>query len=384
MYSIFTQDLQARGLSISQEDSCGAVITLGAKLFTVNELTFPFALSFLGPKAVDYSTGMIDHFFRGDIDLALNPDTLRYEFKNAGDEPLTGTVTLYYDDVNDTRHPVPNGSWTVQDLAAGARVALELIPEPVSPAPKKSGEYMMVFTGTMGEESPIADGPGAVVARLVNMGLPEFYWSRNSGCASECDVFNPDHIGHTGFAQLSFILPPAFDDVLHDRKQTIHVKIGGVDYPTTVPPDPSNLCGLFGSGFLPAPWFGTHPEPHPSWWATLSRNNVVLYANENQGIAVGSAANFRGFRDAVGGVNTYPLCSNQLEMFWPSPGSKIAVEYLVGNTTLFKFCMREEMSDFQTTLGYTTVLSNIRGMRVLPNAVNLRVDATDTGTCPGY
>jgi hypothetical protein len=242
----------------------------------------------------------------------------------------------------------------------------------------------MVFTGTMGQETPIGDGPGAVVAKLVKIGVPEFYWSTNSGCHAECGPFNPDHIGQTGFAQLSFMLPPAFDDVLQERKQTIHVKIGGVDFPITVPPDPDSLCGLFGSGFPPAAWFGRPVQPYPSWFAILSPNNVVLYANPEQGHEVGSAANFRGIRDRVGGVNTYPLCANQLEIIWPSPGSKIAVEYLVGDTSLFKFCVREEMSDFQTTLGYTTVVSNMRGMRVVPNAVNLRVDALDTGSCLGY
>ncbi len=127
------------------------------------------------PRAVGYSAGLINYFFRGKIavvDDSQNPGSR--VIKNEGSELLKGTFTLYYDDVDGKRHPVdpdPNDStkakpWPTPEagLAKDQTMPLPALAPPSVPAPKTPGEYMLVFQGDMGEEKAIA-----VAARKINL-----------------------------------------------------------------------------------------------------------------------------------------------------------------------------------------------------------------------
>src|SRR6185312_15697017 len=59
----------------------------------------------LVPRAVTYSTALIDYFFRGRMFVSGNDRTMA--IRNVGDEVMDGMFTLYYDDTADTRRPVP-------------------------------------------------------------------------------------------------------------------------------------------------------------------------------------------------------------------------------------------------------------------------------------
>jgi hypothetical protein len=112
----------------------------------------------LVPRAVAYSTALLDYFFRGHV-IASGSD-LSFELANGSDEAMDGTFTLYYDDSSDVRRPVPGAAWTRALAASGAVEDLSLS-TPSSPAPKEPGEYMLVFRGVLGSE------PDAVVGRQV-------------------------------------------------------------------------------------------------------------------------------------------------------------------------------------------------------------------------
>lgn len=99
----------------------------------------------------------------------MNPT--QYLIKNLGDEDLNGTFTLYYDDVNDERHPVPSEQWPGV-LAAGGAMSVPAFTPPTDPMPKTFGEYFLVFTGTMGEEEPTNGSVGGVVAKEVTLASP--------------------------------------------------------------------------------------------------------------------------------------------------------------------------------------------------------------------
>ena len=64
----------------------------------------------LVPRAVAYSTALLDYFFRGLV-VASGTD-LSFGFGNGSDEAMDGTFTLYYDDGSDARRPVPGAQWT--------------------------------------------------------------------------------------------------------------------------------------------------------------------------------------------------------------------------------------------------------------------------------
>ena len=112
----------------------------------------------LVPRAVTYSTALLDYFFRGRLFVSGNDVSMA--IRNSSDEPMSGTFTLYYDDAGDTRRPVPGGSWT-SALAPGARLTDLRVIAPTSPAPKEPGKYMLVFRGALGTE------PDAVVGKQV-------------------------------------------------------------------------------------------------------------------------------------------------------------------------------------------------------------------------
>jgi hypothetical protein len=123
----------------------------------------------LVPRAVAYSTALLDYFFRGHV-IASGSD-LAFGFTNAGDEAMDGTFTLFYDDSSDVRRPVPGATWTRALAPSGAVEDLSLS-APSSPQPKEPGKYMLVFRGALGSERDAVVGRQVfiepmMVARLI-------------------------------------------------------------------------------------------------------------------------------------------------------------------------------------------------------------------------
>ena len=138
--------------------------TYSKKVFALNSFNFRAAHDFLIPRAVAYSAGLINYFFRGKIDFV--PDTVysdKYVIKNLGPEDMQGTFTLYYDDINDLRGPVTGAEWTLSIPKNGQSAPVSFTP-PVNPQPKKDGSYILVFRGDMGNEKASSEIVGAVAA----------------------------------------------------------------------------------------------------------------------------------------------------------------------------------------------------------------------------
>ena len=115
---------------------------------------------------------MINYFFRGvgQMDLVEDPtDPSHLLLQNLSDEALNGTFTLYYDDADGNRSPIPGGQWT-QELPGRGEVSVAHFTPPSTPTPKKAGEYLLVFKGTMGQESDIA-----VAAAMIHPPAPESF-----------------------------------------------------------------------------------------------------------------------------------------------------------------------------------------------------------------
>jgi len=112
----------------------------------------------LVPRAVAYSTALLDYFFRGNV-VAFGTDR-SFGLANNSDEAMDGTFTLYYDDVSDARRPVPGAQWT-RALAPSGFVEDLSVSTPSNPPPKEAGKYMLVFRGALGNERE------AVVGRQV-------------------------------------------------------------------------------------------------------------------------------------------------------------------------------------------------------------------------
>jgi hypothetical protein len=151
-FSVFDQDLKPDRRAVYTDADTG---TMGAvdRVFSLNQFNFDEAHKFLIPRAVAYSAGLIDHFFRGRIDFTSDPENPgRYRLENLGTEALRGEFALYYDDREGTRREVPDARWSDVALAPGGSLANLSIGIPVEPEPASPGEYMLVFKGSMGEE----------------------------------------------------------------------------------------------------------------------------------------------------------------------------------------------------------------------------------------
>jgi hypothetical protein len=121
------------------------------------------------PRAVAYSTALIDYFFRGR--MAASGDDLSMTIRNVSDEPMNGTFALYYDDENDVRHPVAGAAWARALAPEGTADDLRFA-APTTPAPKDPGRYVLVFRGALGNEPDAVAGKqvavsSSLVARLL-------------------------------------------------------------------------------------------------------------------------------------------------------------------------------------------------------------------------
>jgi hypothetical protein len=123
----------------------------------------------LVPRAVAYSTALLDYFFRGVVVPFGNDRS--FGFVNGSDETMDGTFTLYYDDAGEVRRPVPGAQWTRVLAPLGVVEDLNVSP-PSSPPAKEPGKYMLVFRGALGSERDAVVGrqvfiDSVIVARLV-------------------------------------------------------------------------------------------------------------------------------------------------------------------------------------------------------------------------
>ena len=179
-YSIFSADLKTYNEQVAYTDPTTGQVFMTPVLYTLNSLNFDARNEFVIKRAVGYSAGFINYFFRGKIDLVPDTDPANpggFLIKNLGTEDMDGTFTLYYDDKNDMRQGVIRDAggtaigWPLA-IPAGGEVQVPSFDIPTDPAPKTPGEYMLVFTGTLGEEVPVNGSMGAVVAKRVKPASP--------------------------------------------------------------------------------------------------------------------------------------------------------------------------------------------------------------------
>jgi len=124
---------------------------------TLNKFNYDAAHQYLIPRAVAYSAGLINHFFRGKIEFYQNAD-VGWVIKNVSGEPMNGTFTLFYDDVDGNRNQVTEAIWS---LAEPLNNDSEFIAgNVILPADVKS--LILVFTGAIGADN------GSVTAKVVS------------------------------------------------------------------------------------------------------------------------------------------------------------------------------------------------------------------------
>lgn len=133
--SIFDQHLVARGQ---------------LPAFALNRFNFQAGYPILFPRAVGYSAGMINYFFRGKMDYVPDPGNPRVKrVKNLGTERMTGTLRFYFDQNSpEMRRAITSVS---VDLPPGGEQVVDL-QDPPRVIQKEWRKYTMAFLGTLGQE----------------------------------------------------------------------------------------------------------------------------------------------------------------------------------------------------------------------------------------
>lgn len=106
------------------------------------------------PRAIGYSAGLLEYFFRGEIEVVQVPNTDNIKIKNNSSEDMDGTFTLYYDAEDGNRKQVENGEtnneWSLS-LQAGQTSNELSFTEPTDF--DENQQYILVFKGKLGNES---------------------------------------------------------------------------------------------------------------------------------------------------------------------------------------------------------------------------------------
>lgn len=118
---------------------------------------------FLIPRAIGYSSQVLNYFFRGQLEVEMGAGSLKV--KNTSNETMTGgKFELYYDDPNGSRANLTTS--LVTELSHGTE---QIIP---FNAPQDATSYMLVYRGQMGGEAGVVIGkfiPAELVVITVSL-----------------------------------------------------------------------------------------------------------------------------------------------------------------------------------------------------------------------
>jgi len=108
----------------------------------------------LFPRAIAFSAGLINHFFRGRVNLRRNPSGTGWFIDNVGQQDMNGTFAIFYDDAADTRQSIVGASWRIA-IPAG-----QGIPVSFTEPPSGTKRLVAVFAGQIGAEGE-PEGPAS-------------------------------------------------------------------------------------------------------------------------------------------------------------------------------------------------------------------------------
>jgi hypothetical protein len=119
-----------------------------ANFFWTDDKVHRTYASELLPRAVGYSAGLLNYFFRGNVNLAdPNPESTpgQYVIINKSSEDMTGTFSLYYDDSTGNRTQI--SLWPNMQIAGGGTSAPVSFQMPNN-LKFEDSKLMLVFQGT--------------------------------------------------------------------------------------------------------------------------------------------------------------------------------------------------------------------------------------------
>ena len=269
-YSLFDQDLERFGATVQTVDVTTGQTYSTQKIFALNRFNFDAAHEFLIPRAVGYSAGLINYFFRGDIDLVYDEKTQGYFIANNGGESLQGAFELYYDGKNDTRHRIDQQDWGAVTVGSGQRVPVTVaFPDwNTAETPKDRDRYLLVFHGDMGEERA-SGGWEAVAAKVVDLS-PFIVFKAAMG----------SEVRGVGGADFNMIVPSGYETRIRDLARSniggIVLTVNGQEFPAQYVTAPG-AAGCWGTAECAR--IGGSFGVDGVWEFYLYRNNQLIAMN---------------------------------------------------------------------------------------------------------
>ena len=123
--------------------------------WTLNAYNYDDMADLLIPRAVAYSAGLIDYFFRGRLEGRIEA-TDQLVIKNNSDEDMNGSFELWYDHVQGDRRL----AFTTDVVSLGAQDESSAfkVTTPESSEMREPGHYILVFRGSLGNERDAVAG----------------------------------------------------------------------------------------------------------------------------------------------------------------------------------------------------------------------------------
>ncbi len=114
--------------------------------------------SLLIPRAVGYSAGLLNYFFRGDVYLMSDFELgYGYVIVNNMDEDMDGTFELWYDNMSDERVKITSWNFSLGNKSSGNNRSSNISFVKPTDA-KEECKYIFVFRGQMGQEQDAVAG----------------------------------------------------------------------------------------------------------------------------------------------------------------------------------------------------------------------------------
>ncbi|WP_020411135.1 hypothetical protein [Microbulbifer variabilis] len=140
-FSLFTERLTRRDLNIGG-------INIARSIFSVNYFNLERQIEALLPRAVGYTAGLVNHFFKyrlGVQELSQGEGKpSKWRVTNLSDKTLTANLTTYYDTTDGKRKIVSGANYGERTIKAGQSVDLIGFLEPQD----TSGNYIMVASSS--------------------------------------------------------------------------------------------------------------------------------------------------------------------------------------------------------------------------------------------
>jgi hypothetical protein len=123
-------------------------------IFALNTVNYDSAADILIPRAVGYSAGLLDRFFRASVSASIETDQRVIFHNGSSDETLNGVFYFLHESPDGVRQSVASIGLSIPPQGESEPVAVRMLPRNPPPGTR----CWVVFRGTLGDEKDVVAG----------------------------------------------------------------------------------------------------------------------------------------------------------------------------------------------------------------------------------